>query len=133
MIKIFFDFLKILDKQQKKKLIYLSFIILFIFVSLVVIFGGDTYSLHGRYASLPGMILIFSFLYLSNESKIKWVRLFSLFLITLTIVSGLIDFRYKKFINYLDCINCPNWSEEVRKYKLDKNYEPKNWPYHIDR
>ena len=59
------------------------------------------------------MILIFSFLYLSNESKIKWVKLFSLFLITLTIVSGLIDFRYKKFINYLDCINCPNWSEDI--------------------
>tara|TARA_B110000858_G_C17652105_1_gene403184 strand:+ start:120 stop:773 length:654 start_codon:yes stop_codon:yes gene_type:complete len=117
-------------ESKKEKLIYLSLIVLFIFVSLVVIFGGDTHSLHGRYASLPGMILIFSFLYLSNESKIKWVRLFSLFLITLTIVSGLIDFRYKKFINYLDCINCPNWSEEVRKYKLDKNYKPKNWPYH---
>jgi len=116
--------------SKKEKLIYFSLIVLFIFVSLVVIFGGDTYSLHGRYACLPAMILIFTFLYLSNESKIKWVRLFSLFLITLTIVSGLIDFRYKKFISYLDCINCPNWSEEVRKYKLDKNYKLKNWPYH---
>ena len=116
--------------NNKEKFIYLSLIVLFIFVSLVVIFGGDTHSLHGRYASLPGMILIFSFLYLSNESKIKYVRLFSLFLITLTIVTGLIDFRYKKFIPYLDCINCPDWSEEVRKYKLDKNYKLKNWPYH---
>ena len=123
-----FFFISIESKKEKR--IYFSLIVLFILVSLVVIFGGDTYSLHGRYACIPGIILIFSFLYLSNESKIKWVRLFSLFLITLTIVSGLIDFRYKKFINYLDCINCPNWSEEVRKYKLDKNYKPKNWPYH---
>jgi len=46
-----------------------------------------------------------------------------------TIVFGLIDFRLKKYITYLDCINCPNWSEEVAKYKLDKNYKLRVWPY----
>ena len=40
-------------------------------------------------------------------------KIFSLFLMISTIFFGLIDFRYKKYIVYLDCINCPNWSEEV--------------------
>jgi hypothetical protein len=68
-------------------------------------------------------------LFLSNASEVKWVKFFSLYLMVSTIVFGLIDFRLKKYIVYLDCINCPNWSEEVAKYKLDKNYELKIWPY----
>ena len=51
----------------------------------------------------------------------------------LTITFGFFDFRYKKYINYLDCINCPNWKEEVKKYKLDNNYKMNAWPYHINR
>ena len=120
-------------KNKKEKLIYFIFISLFILVSLTVIFGGDTQSLHGRYSSFPGIILIFSFLFLSNVSQTKWVKFFSTSLLILTIVFGLIDFRYKKYIVYLDCINCPNWSDEVQKYKLDNSYTMNAWPYHIDR
>ena len=105
---------------------------MFIEFSLIVVFGGVSDSLHGRYSSLPGIILIFSFLFLSSVSQTKWVRYFSLFLMISTIFFGLIDFRYKKYIVYLDCINCPNWSEEVERYKLDKSYELRRWPYHHD-
>jgi len=124
---ILFFFISI--KNRKDKLIYFILLIFFIEVSLTVIFGGVTDSLHGRYSSLPGITLIFSFLFLSNASEVKWVKFFSLYLMISTIVFGLIDFRLKKYIIYLDCINCPNWSEEVAKYKLDKNYKLKVWPY----
>ena len=29
----------------------------------------------------------------------------------------------------LDCIECPNWEEEVKKFRADNNYELKIWPY----
>lgn len=130
---IFISFFFISIRKKKQKLVYLFIFILFILVSTIIIFGGDTESLHGRYSSLPGIILIFSFLYLSNESEIKWVKKFSLVLIILTIFSGLIDFRMKKYLVWLDCINCPNWSEDVKKFKIDKNYKLNPWPYHNDR
>ena len=128
---ILFFFISI--KNRKDKLIYFILLIFFIEVSLTVIFGGVTDSLHGRYSSLPGITLIFSFLFLSNASEVKWVKNFSLYLMISTIVFGLIDFRLEKYIIFLDCINCPNWSEEVAKYKLDKNYQLRIWPYHHDR
>jgi hypothetical protein len=124
---ILFFFISI--KNKKDKLIYFILLIFFIEASLTVIFGGVTDSLAGRYSSLPGIALIFSFLFLSNASEVKWVKFFSLYLMISTIVFGLIDFRLKKYITYLDCINCPNWSEEVAKYKLDKNYKLRVWPY----
>ena len=129
---LFISFFFISIKSKKEKLIYLIFFTLFIEFSLIVVFGGVSDSLHGRYSSLPGIILIFSFLFLSSVSQTKWVRYFSLFLMISTIFFGLIDFRYKKYIVYLDCINCPNWSEEVERYKLDKSYELRRWPYHHD-
>lgn len=124
---ILFFFISI--KNKKDKLIYFILFIFFIEASLTVIFGGVTDSLAGRYSSLPGIALIFSFLFLSNASEVKWVKSFSLYLMISTIVFGLIDFRLEKYITYLDCINCPNWSEEVAKYKLDKNYKLRVWPY----
>ena len=87
-------------------------------------------NLQGRYAALTGIILIFSFLHLSSVSSFNFMKKLSIILVIFTIISGVYDFRYEKFIYYLDCINCPDWSEEVRKYKLDKNYILKNWPYH---
>ena len=118
-------------KNKKEKLIYLILLIYFVLVSFVVILGGVSESLHGRYSSLPGIILIFSFLFLSNASEVKWVKFFSLYLMILSIVFGLIDFRYAKYLDRLDCINCLNWSEAVENYKLDKSYNIRQsvWPY----
>ena len=125
----FISFCFISIKNKKEKLIYLILLIFFIEVSLTIIFGGDTQSVHGRYSAIPGIVLIFSFLFLSNASEVKWVKIFSLYLMISSIFFGLIDFRQAKYLDRLDCINCPNWSEEVEKYKLDKSYPLRIWPY----
>lgn len=122
-----------LIKNKDEKIVYSSLLIIFFLLSVIVIFGGDTDSINGRYASLPGMTLIFIILHLSRCITYNSIKFFSFFLIVSTIIFGLIDYRYQKYIFYLDCINCPNWSEEVKKYKLDNSYKMNAWPYHIDR
>ena len=117
-------------KNYKEKLIYFILIFLFFLTTFVIMIGGVSMSLHGRYSTLTGVILVFSFLYLSKVSSIIFVKKLSIILVTFTIIFGIYDFRYKKFITYLDCVNCPNWNEEVKKYRLDNNYEPKSWPYY---
>jgi hypothetical protein len=130
---IFFIFCTINIKDLKDKIIYLTLLSLFFLISLVVVIGGVSDSLHGRYAALTGTVLIFSLLHLSRVSNFIFIKNLSMIMIILTITFGFFDFRYKKYINYLDCINCPDWNEEVKKYKLDNNYKMNAWPYHIDR
>ena len=130
---VFFVVATVSIKDYDEKLIYLILIFSFFTVSFVVIFGGVSMNVQGRYAALTGIILIFSFLHLSSVSSLNFMKKLSTILIIFTIISGVYDYRYKKFILYLDCINCPNWSEEVRKYELDNDYMPNSWPYHIDR
>jgi len=130
---VFFIFCLINIKNFKDKIIYLTLLSLLVLISLVVIIGGVSDSLHGRYAALTGIVLIFSFLHLSRVCNIILIKKLSITLIILTITFGIFDFRYKKYIYYLDCINCPNWSEEVKKYKLDNSYKINAWPYHIER
>lgn len=120
-------------KDIKDKIIYLALLTLLFLISSVVIIGGVSDSLHGRYAALTGIVLIFTFLHLSRVSSIILIKKLSITLMILTITFGIFDFRYKKYINYLDCINCPVWSDEVKKYKLDNSYKMNAWPYHIDR
>ena len=127
---VFFVIATVSIKDYNEKLIYLILIFSFFITSFVIIFGGVSMNLQGRYAALTGTILIFSFLHLSRVSSFNFMKSLSIILVIFTIISGVYDFRYEKFIYYLDCINCPDWSEEVRKYKLDKNYILKNWPYH---
>ena len=52
-----------------------------------------------------------------------------------SILSGIYEFRppvkniKHQYIKYLDCLNCPNWENEIKKFKSDKNYFLKIWPY----
>ena len=118
--------------NKEDKLIYFFLLLFFPLISLVVIFGGDTQSLHGRYSSLPGMVIIFGVLHLSNSVSLNWIRFFCIVLIFSTIFTGLLDYRMKKYIYYLDCINCPDWKIEVKKYKSNNDYKLNIWPYHLD-
>ena len=127
---LFFILFIISIREYEEKIIYLSLLFIFLTISIVVVIGGVSDSLHGRYAALPGVVLIFSFLHLSRVSSVIFIKKLSIILMILSITFGIFDFRYKKYIEWLDCINCPNWSEEVKKYKLDNNYKMKAWPYH---
>ena len=113
-------------------------VILYLFLSLlilsfVVIIGGVSDSLHGRYSALNGLIVLLICLKIIEKTKNNLIKVFSIFLIICSIIFGTIDYRLKKYIYYLDCIECPDWNEEVKKYNLNKNYKLNAWPYHINR
>ena len=103
--------------------------------SLVVMTGATGEYVGGRYAALPSIYLLCSILIIYNflfGSKIKFLFLI---LLLFSIISGSIEYRPSKentkhvYLKFLDCINCPNWHDEVDKFKNDNNYPLKIWPY----
>ena len=117
-----------------------SFIILsslysFIVTSLIVMIGATAEYVGGRYAVLPSLYLLCSILiiyYFLFEFKIKFI--FLIFLL-FSIISGSLEYRPSKentkhvYLKFLDCINCPDWHDEVDKFKNNNNYRLKIWPY----
>ena len=117
-------------KEEKNVLIYLTLI--FLILSFVVIIGGVSDSLHGRYSALPGITIVLIVLHVVSNSK-NFLKNLSIFFLACSLIFGFYDYRLKNYLVYLDCINCPDWKMEVKKYKNDKSYMPNAWPYHIDR
>ncbi len=117
-------------KEEKNVLIYL--ILIFLILSFVVIIGGVSDSLHGRYSALPGITIVLIVLHVASNSK-NFLKNLSIFFLGCSLIFGFYDYRLKNYLVYLDCINCPDWKMEVKKYKNDKNYMPNAWPYHIER
>ena len=72
-------------------------------------------------------------LYVASNLKKTFLKNLSIIFISCSLIFGFYDYRLKNYLVYLDCINCPNWKMEVKKYKNDNNYRPNAWPYHIDR
>ena len=126
---IFFLFIIVFFKKiiDNKVLIYL--IIFFIIQSFLAIYASKGVQVQGRYALIPGILLIFIVLKLREVDNfiIKWI---SSILITLSIITGLYEYKHKnKYPHFLTCINCPVWKEEVKKWRKDNSYELKIWDY----
>ena len=119
------------EKSDKYQFFYLT--ISFIIISFVVAVGGVSDSLHGRYSTIPGIILILMVLYISANTKSNFLKTILFILILSSMFFGFLDYRLEKYVVYLDCLNCPDWNDEVTKYFLDKNYQMNAWPYHINR
>ena len=118
-------------KEDTDQFFYL--LISFLLISFVVVFGGVSISLHGRYSAIPGMILILMVLYISANTKNNFLKTLSFILITSSVFFGFLDYRLENYLVYLDCLDCPDWNAEVTKYYQDKSYQMNAWPYHIDR
>jgi len=119
--------------NNEEKTVFTYLILIFLILSFIVIVGGVSDSLHGRYSALPGITIILIFLYVASNLKKTFLKNLSIALLGCTLIFGLYDYRLKNYLVYLDCINCPDWKMEVKKYKKDKRYYPNSWPYHIDR
>ena len=84
----------------------------------------------GRYAAFPSVILLFIFIILFKSLKNKLFKYFFLFILILSLLIGFLDYRYKaKYIKLLECVNCPPWTDEVKKWEKDNTYNLKIWPY----
>jgi hypothetical protein len=127
---IFFKlFLKVLTKLDQDNIITLTLIVFFIEVSIFVIIGGVNDSIQGRYSVIPGATLLLLTLHLVKQYKQNFFSKFLFLILCVAFITGIYDFRYKKYIHYFDCINCSDWKIEVDKYEKDNNYKLKAWPY----
>tara|TARA_B100001057_G_scaffold38451_1_gene34635 strand:- start:1403 stop:2671 length:1269 start_codon:yes stop_codon:yes gene_type:complete len=120
-------------KKQEERIVFTYLILIFLILSFVVIIGGVSDSLHGRYSALPGITIVLTVLYIASNSEKTFLKNLSIIFICCSLIFGFYDYRLKNYLVYLDCINCPDWKMEVKKYKNNKNYKPNAWPYHINR
>ena len=114
----------------KKDKIFQSIFFIYFLVFGVVFLGSDNFPPSGRYAVIPGNLFLLIIFYLSIHFEIKQIRYFFSFVILLSIISGIYEFRpTTKYIRFLDCVNCPDWKTEIINWKKDNNYAIGIWPY----
>jgi len=102
----------------------------FLIVSFLVLVGNTSDQVAGRYAAFPSVILLFISIILFKSLKNKLVKYFFLFVLLLSLLLGFLDYKYKaKYIKLLECINCPSWTDEVKKWENDNSYNLQIWPY----
>ena len=119
----------------KKDQVFLYLSGIFIVISLVVIFGSLDNQVSGRYAVIPGSLLLLIYLHLFSIAKKLYLKIFFLVLVCTSLITGLYEFRpptinvKHQYLKLLDCLNCPIWSEEIQKWQSDKSYIIGVWPY----
>ena len=86
--------------------------------------------MQGRYAVIPSVLFILIGYRLFQTNK-NFLKLIFLSIIFLSIGSGFFEYKlYNKYPHFLDCLDgCPDWKEEVKKWKIDPNYNLKIWDY----
>ena len=68
-------------------------------------------------------------------SETKLMKFFFIFILGISLLSGIYEFRpptknaKHQYIKFLDCVNCPIWSEEIKKWREDEKYVIGIWPY----
>jgi hypothetical protein len=114
--------------------IRINFITLFIYLSIVL----TLLSLGGlggwRYSYITGFILLF-YLYQKvcfdfQKTKMTFVKILLIFSVTI----GAIEY-YPRTISFTPSVlfgeasNWPSWKDEVNLWRMNKDYQPKVWPY----
>ena len=128
-ILIFIILLKYSFQRIKNDGVLISLISIFIIISVFTIFGSKMEQVQGRFAALPGVLLIF-IAYRFFQLSSNHFKNFYLILILFTLMTGFYEFKLNnKYPHFLICIDCPNWKDELKKWKLDKNYQLKIWMY----
>ncbi len=108
----------------------ISLIYLFLTCSILITIGGVNDFVGGRYSVIPSFCIIFILFKLCFiENKLQILKKISLFLIFLSIFTGIYDYRIEKYITFYECKDCPEWKSEIRKFNEDNNYKIKVWPY----
>ena len=120
---------------------YTTWYLIFIFfiMSGVITFGSLENQIGGRYAVIPGVliILILTDILLKTKKSILTVVL-SIMIFT-SIITGAYEFRpnYRvnlsnpdtNYLKFLDCLNCPEWKSEINKWRKDNKTLIGLWPY----
>ena len=116
-----------LIKEKDKILNFL--VLIFIVESLFVLIGSSHEQVGGRYAVVPGILLLF-IMYRLFQNNTNFLKFFFMIIVINSLVIGAYEFRIKaRNLNYLDCINCPIWVDEVKKWRIDNDYKMQIWNY----
>ena len=126
---IFIILLKNSFHHFKNDRVLISLILIFITISVFTFFGSKMEQVQGRFAATPGVLLIF-IVYRFFQLSSNYFKNFYLILILFTLMTGFYEFKLNnKYPHFLVCIDCPNWKDELKKWKLDNNYKLKIWMY----
>ena len=112
-----------------EKFIILSLLFALITTSLIVMIGAVDQKVGGRYSTLPSFYVVCLALILFKIFNNSIIKYLFLFLIFFSITSGAYEFKPKIHNHYLDCIGCPNWKNEIKRFNDNNNYSLKIWPY----
>tara|TARA_Y100000590_G_scaffold101468_2_gene115204 strand:- start:980 stop:2281 length:1302 start_codon:yes stop_codon:yes gene_type:complete len=116
-------------KYLKKDKILSILVILFFLYSLLALYGSKVEQVQGRFALLPGILLLFS-IYRIFQISNKSLKYLCIFLVTTSLLAGSYEFKKNnKYPQLLICLDCPDWKEEVEKWKKDNTYKLKIWDY----
>jgi|TARA_B110000977_G_scaffold197113_1_gene278893 hypothetical protein len=108
-------------------------VIIFIIICFIVFIGSVGNYYGGRYAAIPGVVLLLIFLHLAFTVS-KKLKYFLMVILIFALFNGVNEFRpYDKNnesgLKILDCYNCPNWKNEIINWQKNNNYIIKIWPY----
>ena len=123
--------------SAESKFLAISLIYCFLSVSIIVMVGGVSNYVGGRYAVLPSFYMLLLVLLSISILRNNLMRFCLIILLITSNVVGFSEFRPNVLqinknhhsLKSLDCIECPNWEEEVKKFRADNNHELKIWPY----
>jgi len=129
-ILLFFIFsIKFIKKIKDDKII-VSLLLLFVINSTIAFLGSKMEVVGGRHALIPGVILIF-IIYRFFQTLQGISRIISASIITMSLSTGAYEYKYNNiYPKLLMCYDCPDWKEEVYKFRQDNNYLLKIWNYH---
>ena len=129
-IYFFYFFKKNINTYFENKFLLYSLLYAFIATSLLVLVGAAGEYTGGRYAVLPSFYLLSTVYLLSKIMNKSRLRSMLYVFLAISITSGFYDFKNNnKYKEFLICVNCPNWANEVNKFEKDNNYILKIWPY----
>ena len=128
---IFFSILVLffLIKKFKNDKIFILLSIFFIAESLLAFFGSKFNQVQGRYAVIPSFLLM-AIVYRIYQKSDNFIKKLSIILVTFSLTAGAYQYKYKAiYPEFLDCFDCPNWKEEILKWRNDNNHKIKIWNY----
>ena len=127
-ILIYFIFRYFMVNNKDEILLYL--VIFFIFQSILAIYSSKYDQVQGRYAAIPSVLFILLIYRLFQINKNFLIVLFFSLIVT-SITLGFYEYKINnKYPQLLSCIEeCPDWKEEVNKWKNDNSYVLKIWDY----
>lgn len=84
--------------------------------------------LAGRYIVMPGALMVTTISGIGFRSRSRFLRYVMLVIVTVSIGVGVIQFRHSDS-EWLNCINCPDWTYEVEAYAKNPVHRFTVWPY----